>query len=336
MVSFLGGAYEEEYVVSDGARPDQGAEPLVLGGDIGGTSTRFVVADRHGDVVGRGGAGGGNPVAHPDTAAEAFASALRAAVAGVDAGRVQAAVIGLAGGSALGGEVRARFDAAFAEHGLGCTPLYRSDVEVAFASGTPEVGGSVLVAGTGAVAGVVEDGRLVRVADGHGWLLGDDGSGFWMGREAVRVALRELERGTDDLGPLARAVLAHLGVSADGSGRLELIARCYARPPAELARLAPLVLDRVSDDPAAAELVEVAVDRLLTTLGTVRPDLGRPLVLAGGLLGPDVAVGIRLRAVLADGGGRVWPTRVEEAADGTRGAVRLAVRGLSEPDRNSP
>lgn len=72
----------------------------------------------------------------------------------------------------------------------------------------------MLIAGTGATAGSVADQRWTRTADGHGWLLGDDGSGFWLGREAVRSALRTLEAG-EPPGRLVGSVLREL--DADGT-----------------------------------------------------------------------------------------------------------------------
>ena len=53
------------------------AGPLVLGGDLGGTSTRIVVADSEGNVIGRGAAAGGNPTSHPASAAANFGQANR-------------------------------------------------------------------------------------------------------------------------------------------------------------------------------------------------------------------------------------------------------------------
>lgn len=309
-------------------RSGEGADALVLGGDIGGSSTRIVIADRAGRVVSRGSAGGGNPVSRPDTAVEAFRTALTAAVAGVDASRVRAAVVGLAGGSTVGGGVGSGFDAAWAAAGIGCPATYCSDVEVAFASGTPEPDGTVLVAGTGAVAGAVREGRVVRVADGHGWLLGDDGSGFWLGRAAVRSALRELESGRADRpGVLTRSVLAHHRIAAGPDARNALVAACHAGSPVDLAALAPVVLGLAADDPVAGGLVRSAADLLLDTLARVRPDPQQPLVLAGALLGPT-PVGDRLRTGLVTDRGRGWPDRVEQATDGTRGAVRMALRTL--------
>jgi glucosamine kinase len=226
-------------------------ESLVLGGDLGGTSTRILVAGTDGRECGRGSAGAGNPISHPAGAAEALADALRAALTGVDPVRVKASVIGVAGGSALRTPpVAARFGQVWADAGLTCDPGYAPDLEVAFAAGTPEPDGSVLVAGTGATAGAVVDHRLARTADGHGWLLGDDGSGFWLGREAVRAVLHCLDAG-EPPGRLVGSVLREL--DADGMGdevppaparrgtdrrRDRAIQAVNARPGVELSALA--------------------------------------------------------------------------------------------------
>ena len=50
---------------------------LVLGGDLGGTSTRILVTDLDGHAVGQGRAGGGNPTAHPATARDELVVALQ-------------------------------------------------------------------------------------------------------------------------------------------------------------------------------------------------------------------------------------------------------------------
>ncbi len=90
-----------------------------------------------------------------------------------------------------------------------------SDIEAAFASapGTP-ADGLALVAGTGAVALRITDRRTTTSVDGDGWLLGDDGSGFWIGRSAVRAALRMADgRGATTV--LAGSVGQALGVPAE-------------------------------------------------------------------------------------------------------------------------
>jgi len=309
---------------------------VVLGGDIGGTSTRIVVVDRAGEVLGRGVAGGGNPISNPDTAAVALGEALGRALHGLDPVRVRAAVIGVAGGGSLGdASVGARFARAWSSAGLTCEPGYRSDLEVAFASGTAEPDGSVLIAGTGAVAGVISDHRLGHTVDGHGWLLGDDGSGFWIGRQAVRAALRSLE--SDEApGVLVRSVLNHLDADhATGrdSERARVIRAVHARPPVRLSELAPLVTAAYAvGDPVADRIVDGAVRRLAESLDRIRAgDRPGPLVLAGSLTREDSPIGARLRSLLAER----LVTEPVTARDEVVGAAWLALLA-TEPGSATP
>jgi N-acetylglucosamine kinase-like BadF-type ATPase len=300
-------------------------ESLVLGGDLGGTSTRILVVGTDGREHGLSTGDGGNPVSRPGGAAAALGDALRRALAGVDPGQVQASVIGVAGWSALRTPVvAAQFAEVWADAGLTCDPGYRSDLEVAFAAGTPEPDGTVLVAGTGATAGAVTGHRLTRTADGHGWLLGDDGSGFWLGREAVRAALRSLDAG-EPQGRLTGSVLAALDAAGVDRGRDRVIQAVYSHPPVQLAALAPLVSAAYHDgDPQARSIVERAAAALLATVGRVREEAeGTPIVLAGSLT-RDTPVGATLRTLLsARFSGPVRPART-----GVGGAAWLALAAL--------
>jgi N-acetylglucosamine kinase-like BadF-type ATPase len=303
------------------------ADALVLGGDLGGTATRVLVAGADGRECGRGVAGAGNPVSHPAGAAEALGHALRAALTGLDPGRVKASVLGVAGVSALRTPpVAARFGQVWAGAGLTCDPGYAPDLEVAFAAGTAEPDGSVLVAGTGATAGAVLDRRLARTADGHGWLLGDDGSGFWLGREAVRAALHTLDAG-EPPGRLVGSVLRELDAGGPGERRRDRVIQAVnSRPGVELSALAPLVSAAYRDgDPQARSIVERAAAALLATLGRIRdPAETTPVVLAGSLTGDGSPVGSTLRRLLpARFAGPVLPAR-----SGVGGAAWLALAAL--------
>jgi glucosamine kinase len=304
------------------------SEPLALGGDLGGTSTRIVVVGPDGREHGRGITGGGNPTTDPAGAAAAFGDALRAALSGIDGVRVKASVVGVAGGSALRTPpVAAHFDRVWSEAGLTCSPGYVPDLEVAFAGGTPASDGAVLVAGTGAAAGSLTDHRLTRTADGHGWLLGDDGSGFWLGREAVRATLQTLDAGTPP-GPLVEGVLREL--DADRPGRDaqhdRVIQVVNSRPGVQLSALAPLVTAAYRDgDPQATSIVERGAAALLATLALIRDPAERtPIVLAGSLAGDASPVGAELRTLLAARfAGAVLPAR-----NGVGGAAWLALAAL--------
>jgi glucosamine kinase len=309
-----------------------GHEDLVLGGDIGGTSTRIVVVDRRGELRGHGSAAGGNPTTHPESAAAALAEALAKATADVDASAVSSAVIGLAGGGALmTPRVRHRLTRAWTESGVAADPEYVSDLAVAFASGTAEPDGTVLIAGTGAAAGSLRDHRVARTAGGHGWLLGDEGSGFWLGREAVRATLQALDL-RRPLGPLGESVLHALGAptsAAPTTGdehsstlRIWLVQAVNSQPPIELARLAPLVSASCRSDPEAAAIVDRAANLLVGILEQIRgPEETSPLVLTGSVASGGSAVGARLHDLVR----RRFAGQVLAAQDGVRGAAWLAL-----------
>ncbi|MBM7083902.1 N-acetylglucosamine kinase [Micromonospora humidisoli] len=312
------------------------SDTVVVGLDIGGTATRATALTLTGERLGTGRAGGGNPTSHgAERAAVELSTALREALRGVDPARVHAGAIGLAGAGRLRADPagRAAFDRAWSDAGLRCPYAVHSDALVGYASGTAAPDGTILIAGTGAIAAQVCDLRLDRIADGHGWLLGDAGSGFWLGREAVRALLADLDTGTAP-GPLGRRLLAELtgttGMAARPRDTVDAVVQAVTRrPPVELARFAPLVVDAaVAGDPGAAELLHRAAAHLVTSAGRIRPDgATTPLVLGGGLLTGDTPLGAAVRAEA----GRRWPDApVHSAGDGAAAAAWLAARTLPE------
>lgn len=303
---------------------------IVVGADLGGTSTRVLVAGADGRTLASARAAGGNPTSHgPRPAAAQLVDALRRALDGFDPASVRAAVVGMAGGSALDDPTTARvFAQAVVAAGIGVGAAFVGDAEVAFCSATPLPSGTVLLAGTGATAARMRDRRVDALADGLGWLLGDHGSGFWLGREAVRAALAAVT-GTGPSTALAESVPARLlgrGPGGPVPARRSAIIRAVAgRPPVELAALAPLVTEAESaGDPVASEICDAAAAHLLATIGAIRePGEDTPLVLSGGLVNvPESAVGsrVRKRARARFAGTVLTPV------DGLVGAAWLAVR----------
>ncbi len=303
------------------------SDALLLGLDIGGTASRALLADERGHRLGFGTAAGGNPSAHhvPD-AVGAVETAVRAALDGFDPGQVTAAVVGMAGvGRMEEPTVRQAFDAMWHQVGLRCPYRTVADAVVAFAAGTAAPDGTLLLAGTGAIAAQLRDRTLLRIADGHGWLLGDLGSGFWLGREAVRATLAHLDGWTPD-SPLVRKVLADLlGVTDLPPSREAVTAVINAvrrQPPVSLARFAPVVCEvAAAGDPGAGEIVARAAGHLVDSANRVRTGGDGPLVLAGSLLTADTPLAAEVRSVAL----RQWPgVPIGVAADGAAGAVWLA------------
>jgi glucosamine kinase len=276
------------------------SEPLVIGGDCGGTSTRVVVTTVDGAVVGRGVGGPGNPVARPpaETAA-ALVAAVRAALGDLDPGRVVGAVVGVAGYSRLATpEGAAAYASAWSTSGVPAPLRTVGDAVVAYAAGGHDVPtGSVLIAGTGAIACEIVDWEVRRRVDGIGWLLGDEGSGFWFGVAAARHTAHALHAGTS--GALVSAVHAAVG----GAGPEGFVSAFYALARDKMAALAPLVFEAArGGDPAAATIVADGADRLSRTLLALPPGAG-PIVLAGGLLTavPELTAAVQLRLRSAAG-----------------------------------
>jgi N-acetylglucosamine kinase-like BadF-type ATPase len=126
---------------------------------------------------------------------------------------------------------------------------------------------------------------------GWGYLLGDEGSGYWIGRELLRQALQEYDRGWQaNESVLARASLDEIGLSHPQ----ELVAWVYQSDDATAARigeLAPLVLAQAAGgNEQAMHILRCAAGHLADQARTLRQRLDyahAPIAFAGGLLDND-------------------------------------------------
>lgn len=294
---------------------------LVVGADIGGTSTRVGIADLDGRILGVARSGPGNPnTVGPDASAARIRATTEEAlesVAGATGADVVAAALGLAGSTRITDPDG--FCVAALPDSVRVPGRLVTDLAVAFCSGTPARDGYVLIAGTGAGASRIVDDHRTERRGAWGYLLGDEGSGFWLGRAAVRATLHALER-DEPLGALGRRVQQATGTS----GMDDLISACYAHPPAWLADLAVLVSDTADQDPAAAEIAQEGAALLASTLAALAPEPGLPVVFAGSVLtgsGPITGAVETAVSGLVDG-------PVLRAGSGLAGALWVAMRDL--------
>jgi glucosamine kinase len=157
----------------------------------------------------------------------------------------------------------------------GCPVHVTGDADTARCGAFAGAPGIVVIAGTGSAA-LGWDGERFARAGGHGFLLGDEGSAYWIGREAVRAALRwEDQAGGSEL--------VHQTVTrATGSGLDVVISEVNAHPAdrGRLAGLAPAVTAIVDHDPEAERIVRCAAEHLAALAESVRRRLG-PLPVAG-------------------------------------------------------
>ncbi len=302
---------------------------LILGIDGGGSKTLALVADPDGTILGRGTAASSNyqSVGFP-AAKAAVDAAIAAALADANrdpASSFAAACLGFAG-------VDRPADYAFWEEWLHARQLAErllvvNDARLLLAAGTPEGWGVALICGTGSICyGRTRDGTTAR-AGGWGYLLGDEGSGYTIAVEALRLAVRTADERAD-----AHALLAAL-LDECGFEEPRVLIKYVYRPGitrADIAALAPRVaaIAEAGDTHAQAILDRAAAELgdLIRTV-TRKLDLHEPpLALGGGFIGAHQAF---QAAVIARAGINLGP--VKYVVEPALGALVLARRLLDSP-----
>jgi len=282
------------------------AQTYAVGVDGGGTHLRVVVTDEQLRVLGTGLAGSANPsLVGRDVAAERVRAAIAQALdeAGVAADAVQAVALGVAGASVAHSADWVRTVGRAALPTALVVPS--ADYEVALAGANGRLEGVLIAAGTGSVAYGVSPAGETALVGGWGYLLGDEGSGYWLGLEALRAVAQAED------GRLPRTALSAEGLTALGlePGRAALIAWLYRGPGprnAEIAGLAPVVLRLAEQGDSVAEEIVRRGAAHLAELGRAVADrlaLGDPrYALGGGLLSEPnpLSVGLCREVGLAD------------------------------------
>jgi glucosamine kinase len=292
-----------------------------IGIDGGGTHTRAVVLDGEGHEVAR--AEGPAALADPrDPAAAAGPVAeVSASVAGA-AGLALPCTALWAGIAGVGREpIRTAVEAAVQRAGLAGRVHVGTDARAAFHDAFGSGPGILLVSGTGSVAyGRDERGCDVRVG-GWGSLLGDEGSGYWVGLESLRAVARAADgRGSATL--LQERVPASIGV--DGADALLLWSAAATKR--EVAALVPVVAEAAErGDTVAAGILSRAAGELaahvVTLLDRMSPWREPPRVaLTGGLLRPRGPLRALVEAHVTRNGLRL----VDREPDPAQGAAKLA------------
>ncbi|WP_224049784.1 BadF/BadG/BcrA/BcrD ATPase family protein [Arthrobacter sp. NicSoilB4] len=189
---------------ADTVPPTAPATGAVIGLDIGGTKTRGVRFE-DGAVVADESVGSSNV----QNVTRAEAALHLAELFGRIGGGTVAQVYAGAGGIDTDADAEA-LAALIAPHVPGARITVVHDSRLLLAAGGASTGVAV-IGGTGSAAwGRNSLGEEAR-AGGWGYLLGDEGSGYWLGREAVRHSLRRMNQGLEP-DELTTALLASCGV----------------------------------------------------------------------------------------------------------------------------
>ncbi|MFC9463247.1 N-acetylglucosamine kinase [Streptomyces coelicoflavus] len=194
--------------------------------------------------------------------------------------RLGTVVVGAAGMATLGDALRAELPGALARE-LGVrTVALAADAVTAYVGALGPRAGAVVAAGTGLIA-VGTDLSRWRRADGWGHLLGDCGSGAWIGRAGLEAALRAHDGREGGSARLLARAEARFGPAAGLPGQV------YPRSdrPAVLASFAPEVAACAASDRVAAGILRAAARHMADSAAAVCPAVGEPRVaVTGGLL----------------------------------------------------
>src|SRR5213594_1054343 len=177
-------------VPSPSDSPSVRPSAVLLGGDAGGSHCTVVIGAADLTVLGRadGPAAAMKPGAAAASAAVLVETARRAAgLAGVDL-PAERAVIGAAGAGRP--REQAELAAALVRTGLARQVRVVTDAEASLATAFAGGPGILVSAGTGSIAYARDPGGRLHSSGGHGWQVGDEGGGYWLGRRALAAAAR--------------------------------------------------------------------------------------------------------------------------------------------------
>lgn len=271
-----------------------------LGVDIGGTASRFVLADANGAIITRGSADGAtghifNPVERQKL--EAVLTAIKAALPAGTA--LSAACFGITG---LGDKVRDEAAALIGAHlALSANSVrLTDDMELAYRAAFAPGAGHLISAGTGSIGlHVTANGQIIRVG-GRGLLIDDGGSGTWI----ALTALDRLYRLIDETGSTAAAkVLAdELFAAIGGTDWDATRAYVYGSDRGRIGALAQAVARAATQGDALALAILTQAGAELARLGhaLVRRAGRLPIGYVGGIIDLHPAIRASLLASLPD------------------------------------
>jgi N-acetylglucosamine kinase-like BadF-type ATPase len=296
----------------------------VLGIDAGGTKTVCYLSDGDGSVIGEARGGGANLQSEGELGVEKVLHAVMDQALGGREPAVEAICLGMAGvdregeGTVVRGIMR--------RIGARARVVVVNDALVALVAAAGDQPGVVIICGTGSIAYGRNARNQAARAGGWGHVIGDEGSGYWIGRRALQA----VARAADGRGPatsLSGRVLNHFSVARPA----DLIAEVYDRHLRHhaLAQLARVVQQaRDEGDEVATQILEQAVHELVCAARPVverleMRDEAFDFVLAGGVFTgvPWLTDELNRRLVGIAARSRVRRLEVEPAV----GAVRLAL-----------
>ncbi|MBX5082104.1 N-acetylglucosamine kinase [Rhizobium lentis] len=288
---------------------------LAIGIDGGGTSCRAAVADRDGNVLGRGKSGPANILSDLENSllniVESARQALRDAGLEAEALSCVASVVGVAGANVMDYGQRIEGALPFAEGRV------VTDALISLQGALGDADGIVGAFGTGSVYNARRDGRLKGIG-GWGFVVGDQASGARLGRDLMERSLLAHDR-VRPASPITEAVMAEYGDDPE-----QIVDFAHTARPKDFARYAPMVFKHAAEgDAVAVDIVRDAATAIAESLDTLLWPECPSICLLGGLAEA-------YEPWLSE---RYKPLLARPKNDALQGAVELSVKLLNGQQR---
>ncbi|SHK28601.1 N-acetylglucosamine kinase [Rhodothermus profundi] len=306
---------------------DHSVQSLLIGLDVGGSSTELLAVEHHPQrspvrLVGPG--ANLQRVGFEQTVA-VLQEVIERALRHFPEASVLSVCAGIAGcGRPKDQELLARrLQQVLGDGGRSVQVRVVHDAEIALEAAFKGDSGVVVVAGTGSVILARTRQGQIEVVGGWGYLLGDEGSGFAIARAGLQAVTHAMDGGPPTR---LRELLAERFLLSE---RDALIHRVY-QEHWPLQEFAPVVLEAARDgDPIAQQIVEDQVARLVEQvswlLGRLKGEVAPRMALAGGLMNEPFYVSCLREQLVRRWPG--WSIEVQQQRP-VEGALRLARRLL--------
>ena len=251
-----------------------------LGIDAGSSSSKWNLIDEHGKSISSGTSGPTDGHVYRQKSRARLERFLLELVKEIrtDVSGIYAGITGASDIQTENSEIVSLFKGAFPHSEI----VVEIDVALGYRAHFAEKKGVYLYAGTGSIAMFQDKDGLIRANGGWGYLLGDEGAGYWFGRELIRTILLEIESHTLD-----SQLQNILSGEVKEISRNEVIKFAFSRSRDEIAKLAkPVVHLANTGNLRAVEIVKAAARHLaeLTLRTEVIAELnGADIVFGGGL-----------------------------------------------------
>ncbi len=231
-----------------------------VGIDGGGTKCRAVLYDAQGEALADGLGGPANIARYQHLALESMLDAVKAAVAQAglvfdDVCQSLTVCAGLAGAFLPSSQtLLTQWRHPFGDF------VFTSDLQIALLGAHAGKDGAVMITGTGSCAATLStsaSGYAVHQIGGYGFQLGDQGSGAWLGRQAVQQALLHADGIAD-----AKGIYDMVTGFYQCQSATDIVERLNQAQPGEFAQLAPSMFALAQHDTAAKHIVQTGAEYL--------------------------------------------------------------------------